>query len=147
MTARHSFDVAGKIAFMLWRHCQRRNGTMPTMRAALLCLLLLGAHEYPVLDRRPRSNDLELDFRWVCAVSCARKIRLWRQNWNCCGKDLRLSRYYIIHREWIEIQNDSTFKMAFLIRIIRNDINRSNLFFYDGLEVKLIYKLCIIRSL
>ena len=32
-----------------------------------------GAHEYPVLDRRPGSNDLELDFRSVCAVSCARK--------------------------------------------------------------------------
>ena len=31
------------------------------------------AHEYPVLDRHPGSNDLELDFRWVCAVSCARK--------------------------------------------------------------------------
>ena len=31
-----------------------------------------GAHEYPVLDRRPGSNDLQLDFRWVCAVSCAR---------------------------------------------------------------------------
>ena len=76
MTARHSFDVARKIAFMLWRHGKRRNGTMPTMRAALLCLLLLGAHEYPVLDRRPVSNDLELDFRWVCAVSCARKIGL-----------------------------------------------------------------------
>ena len=44
------------------------------MRAALLRLLLLGAHEYPVLDRRPGSNDLELDFRWVCAVSCARII-------------------------------------------------------------------------
>ena len=25
-----------------------------------------------MLDRRPGSNDLELDFRWVCAVSCAR---------------------------------------------------------------------------
>ena len=33
----------------------------------------IGAHEYPVLDRRPGSNDLELDFRKVCAVSCARK--------------------------------------------------------------------------
>ena len=32
-----------------------------------------GAHEYPVLDRHPGSNDLELHFRWVCAVSCARK--------------------------------------------------------------------------
>ena len=42
MTARRSFDVAGKIAFVLWRHGQRRNRTMPTMRAALLCLLLLG---------------------------------------------------------------------------------------------------------
>ena len=31
------------------------------------------AHEYPVLDHRPGSNDLELDFRWVCAVSHARK--------------------------------------------------------------------------
>ena len=41
-------------------------------KTALLCLLLLGAREYPVLDRRPGSNDLELDFRWVCAVSCAR---------------------------------------------------------------------------
>ena len=37
MTARRSFDVAGKIAFVLWRHGQRRNGTMPTIRAALLC--------------------------------------------------------------------------------------------------------------
>ena len=34
------------------------------------------AHEYPVRDRRPGSNDLELDFRWVCAVSCARKVIL-----------------------------------------------------------------------
>ena len=33
------------------------------------------AHEYPVLDRSPGSNDLELDLRWVCAVSCARKLR------------------------------------------------------------------------
>ena len=74
MTARSSFYIAGKIAFVLWRHGQRRNGTMPTMRAALLCLLLLGVHEYPVLDRRPGSNDLELDFRWVCAVSCARNL-------------------------------------------------------------------------
>ena len=63
MTARRSFDVAGKVAFVLWRHGQERNRTMPTMRAALLCLLLQGAHEYPVLDRRPGSNDLELDFR------------------------------------------------------------------------------------
>ena len=45
---------------------------MPTMGVASLCLLLQEAHEYPVLDRRPGSNDLELDFRWVCAVSCAR---------------------------------------------------------------------------
>ena len=30
------------------------------------------AHEFPVLDRRPGSNDLELDFRWVGPVSCAR---------------------------------------------------------------------------
>ena len=45
-------------------------GTMPTMRAVLLCLLLLGAHEYPVLDRRPGSNDLELDLRWICPVLC-----------------------------------------------------------------------------
>ena len=36
-----------------------------------------GAHEYPVLDRRPGSNDLELDFRWVCSVSCARKRDIW----------------------------------------------------------------------
>ena len=34
------------------------------------------AHEYPVLDRRPGSNDLELDFRWVCAVSWFSHIRL-----------------------------------------------------------------------
>ena len=47
---------------------------MPTMRVALLFLLLLGAHEYPVLDRRIGSNDLKLDFRWVCAVSCARNL-------------------------------------------------------------------------
>ena len=40
MKTRRSFHVAGKIAFVLWRHGQRRNGTMPTMRAALLCLLL-----------------------------------------------------------------------------------------------------------
>ena len=53
MTARRSFDVAGKIAFVLLRHDQRRNRTMLTMRAALLCLLLLEAQEYPVLDRRP----------------------------------------------------------------------------------------------
>ena len=39
MTARRSFDVAGKIAFVLWRHGQRRNGTMPTMKVASLCLL------------------------------------------------------------------------------------------------------------
>ena len=39
MTARRSFDVAGKIAFVLWRHGQRRNGTMPTKRVASLCLL------------------------------------------------------------------------------------------------------------
>ena len=39
MTARRSFDVAGKIAFVLWRHGQRRNGTMPTMRVKSLCLL------------------------------------------------------------------------------------------------------------
>ena len=70
MTARRSLDVAGKIAFVLWRHGQRHNGTMPTMRAVLLCLLLLGAHEYPVLDRRPGSNDLELDLRWICPVLC-----------------------------------------------------------------------------
>ena len=42
------------------------------MTAALLCLLLLGAHEYPMLDHRPGSNDLELDFWRVCAVSFAR---------------------------------------------------------------------------
>ena len=35
-----SFDVAGKIVFSLWRHGQRRNRTMPTMRAVLFCLLL-----------------------------------------------------------------------------------------------------------
>ena len=39
MTARRSFDVAGKTAFVFWRHGQRRNGTMPTMRVASLCLL------------------------------------------------------------------------------------------------------------
>ena len=51
-----------------------------------------GAHEYPVLDRRPGSNDLELDFRWVCAVSCARNlipplmtidIWPWSRRWTC----------------------------------------------------------------
>ena len=74
-TARRSFDVTGKIAFMLWRHGHRRNGTMPTMGLALY----KRAHEYPVLDRRPGSNDLELDFRWVCAVSCARMINIYTQ--------------------------------------------------------------------
>ena len=73
-TTRRSLDVAGKIAFVLWRHGQRLNETMPTMGLALLCFLCKRAHEYPVLDRRPGSNDLELNFRWVCAVSCARKF-------------------------------------------------------------------------
>ena len=43
MMARCSFDLTGKIAFMLWRNGQRRNGTMSTIRAALLCLLLQGS--------------------------------------------------------------------------------------------------------
>ena len=47
MTARRSFDVAGKIAFVLWRHGQRRNRTMPTMTAALLCLLFQGSARIP----------------------------------------------------------------------------------------------------
>ena len=47
MTALRSFDVAGKIVFVLWRHGQRRNGTMPTMRAAMLCLLLQGSAWIP----------------------------------------------------------------------------------------------------
>ena len=34
-----------------------------------------GAHEYPVLDRRPGSNDLELDFRWF-AQSHVRELPL-----------------------------------------------------------------------
>ena len=46
-TARCSFDVAGKIAFVLWRHGQRRNGTMPTMGLALLCLLLQESARIP----------------------------------------------------------------------------------------------------
>ena len=33
------------------------------MRVALLCLLLQGRHEYPVLDWCPELYDLELDFR------------------------------------------------------------------------------------
>ena len=46
-TARRSFDVAGKIAFVLWRHGQRCNGTMPTMGLALLCLLLQESARIP----------------------------------------------------------------------------------------------------
>ena len=42
-TARPSFDVAAKIAFVFLRHGQRHNGAMPTMRAAMLCLLLHGS--------------------------------------------------------------------------------------------------------
>ena len=45
--ARRSFDVAGKIAFVLWRHGQRRNGTKPTMGLALLCLLLQESTRIP----------------------------------------------------------------------------------------------------
>ena len=36
-----------------------------------LCYIYKVAHEYPVLDRCSGSNDLELDFRWVCTVSFA----------------------------------------------------------------------------
>ena len=39
MTAWRSFDVAGNITFLLWRHGQRCNGTMPTLKVASLCLL------------------------------------------------------------------------------------------------------------
>ena len=31
-----------------------------------------GAHEHSMLDPRPGSNNLELDFRWFCAVLCVR---------------------------------------------------------------------------
>ena len=46
-TERRSFDVAGKIAFALWRHGQRRNGKMPTLGLALLCLLLQNSARIP----------------------------------------------------------------------------------------------------
>ena len=46
---RRGFDVAGKVVFVLWCHDQRRtcNGTMPTMKLALLCLLLQGSAQVP----------------------------------------------------------------------------------------------------
>ena len=63
-TARRSFDVAGKkkrsccnvMVSDVMGQCQQWD---------LHCSVYFykRAHEYPVLDRRPGSNDLELDFR------------------------------------------------------------------------------------
>ena len=82
-----------------------------------------GAQEYPVLDRRPGSNDLELDFRWVCAVSCARNLRM-RQHfprranfgYRSVSSGRNLLWYTKIHvcrnfSSWVDIDTELTSKM------------------------------------
>ena len=75
---RRSFGVAGKIAFVLWRHGQRRNGTMPTIGLALLCSLLQESariHRARSLSRIERSRTrLPVGLR---SLMCEKKRRKW----------------------------------------------------------------------
>ena len=78
MTTRHGFDVAAKIAFVLWRHGRRRNGIMLTIRLVLLCLFLQGSAWIP----RARSRSWIERFRIKLPVGLrslvCEKMSSWR---------------------------------------------------------------------
>ena len=79
-TARHSFGVAGKIAFVLWSHGQRRCQQWDLHWSVYF---YKRAHEYPVLDRRPGSNVLVPGTGKSHQNTSAGKFDPERAVWNC----------------------------------------------------------------